>query len=118
MIIFILFVLTYNNATTSGNIHNLTMQARIGRPRAPTTIVDNVIPALQLTQERYLLRDIHRVSADIDSTIQWFARRGLLANSQQCCNEPMGFTSREKNKDEKVWYCRTCKRVFLGHLPA
>jgi len=40
----------YNNATTSGNIHNLTMQAHIGRPRAPMTIVDNVIPALQLMQ--------------------------------------------------------------------
>lgn len=85
------------------------MAVRRGRPSAPTTVVENVIPALQMTEERYLLRDIHRVSHNMDSTIQWLARHGLLSNSQQCCNNPMGLTSREKSKDGKVWYCRFCK---------
>ena len=86
------------------------MQVRGGRRPASTSISANVIAAAQLISENYHLRDIYRVTMDNDSAIEWLAQRGLISNTQSCCGQPMGYISRAKLNDGRVWYCKVCKR--------
>lgn len=101
------------------------MAAR-GRVAARRTIVANVMPAANLAEQHYVLRDIHRITDNVERTIEWLAERGLLSNSQLCCNENMGFVSRERCTDGRAWYCKHCKKYrsirtdsfFAGsHMP-
>ncbi len=80
-----------------------------GRPAARRSIVNDVIDSVNLTNEIYLLRDIHQVTVNPDQTILWLARHGLLHNTANCCGEPMGFVNKATRSDGKVWYCKVCK---------
>ena len=59
------------------------MAAR-SRPSAHNTIVEYVIPVQNMTVLSLLLRDIHRIREDTDSTIEWLPGLRLLKNGMQC----------------------------------
>ncbi|CAI9739943.1 Hypothetical predicted protein [Octopus vulgaris] len=81
-----------------------------GRPKAPVRIVEVVMDDQQLSERDYLLRDIHCITRDIESTIEFVASLGLIHNSAVCCNQPMHFVIRQNFSDGKAWSCCVCKR--------
>ena len=82
-----------------------------GRPAAHRCIVNavDVIDSANLTNETYLLRDIHQVTVDSERTILRLARHGLIHNTADCCGQPMGFVNKATRTDGKVSYCKLCK---------
>ena len=59
------------------------MAAR-SRPSTRNTIVENITPVQNMTSQPLLLRDIHRIREDADSTIEWLPGLWLLKNGMQC----------------------------------
>ena len=71
------------------------MAAR-SRPSARNTIVENITPVQNMTPQSLLLRDIHRIREDTDSTIDWLPGLRLLKNGMHCCNADIPFVQRTK----------------------
>ena len=67
-----------------------------GRPSAPKTIVENVTSVQNIRAQSLLLRDIHRIREDTDSTIEWLPALRLLKNGMHCCNAAIPFVQRTK----------------------
>ena len=72
------------------------MAEAAGRPSTRNTIVENVTPVQNMTAQSLLPRDIHRITEDTDSTIEWLPGLWLLKNGMHCCNADMPFVQRTK----------------------
>ena len=72
--------------------------AHIGQLCAPTTIVDAVLPADDLTVMEVTIRDLVVLSTDATSAIQWLAWHGLICNELCCkpCNIAMSLQCTEQ----------------------
>ena len=68
-----------------------------GRPRAPIFIVNNVNPAIQLTELDMNHRDLVAETAGNLLCVEFCARWGLIHNSYHCgtCNIDMSFVSNQ-----------------------
>ncbi|CAI9720272.1 Hypothetical predicted protein [Octopus vulgaris] len=89
-------------------------------------IVDEIIDADKLTEKSYVFRDIHAMTMNNESTINFLASLGLIHNSAMCCNQPMRLMTRSTSSDGKAWRCYVCSHYrsirqdsfFSGsHLP-
>lgn len=81
------------------------------RPKIRVKIVDEIINKEDLIQKEYTLRDIHQITRDIDSTIEFLASVGLLHNSMTCCGFAMVSVIRKPNSDGRAWRCCVCKSI-------
>ncbi|CAI9725412.1 XP_029639225.1uncharacterized protein LOC115214241 [Octopus vulgaris] len=71
-------------------------------------IADKVMDEDEIKEESCTLLELATQTMDIDSAIEWMAKRRLLSNSVNCgtCGEPCTLITLTKKLDKKIWNCR------------
>ncbi|XP_014783956.1 uncharacterized protein LOC106879048 [Octopus bimaculoides] len=83
------------------------MPRRVGRPRNPTSISNNVMNDNEIKQERWTFPDIVSQTNSIDAAVTWLAKHRLISNSIVCptCGEPCTVVRYQQSCDGRQWGC-------------
>jgi hypothetical protein len=81
-----------------------------GRPQAPRSISNAVLPRNRLTIYSCTPREIYSAMNDQMQWLQWLAEHRLVQNNNDCgnCQAPMALVRRNEAPEGFSWKCRPC----------
>jgi transposase-like protein len=87
-------------------------RAARGRPSAPTSIVDEILPIDAVLQENWRLLNLGFSILQPMSALQWLAKRRLIKNNVYCenCNTQFGLNAYQDAEDGYRWKCKGCNK--------
>nr|XP_047137995.1 uncharacterized protein LOC124814389 [Hydra vulgaris] len=87
-------------------------RAARGRPSAPTSIVEEIIPIDAVLQEHWRLLNLGFSILQPMSTLQWLTKCRLIKNRVYCenCNTQFGLNAYQDAEDGFRWKCKGCNK--------